>query len=226
MIQWCSYKPNWRTTSNGKKNIYEKFLNCLDWYFTNGYILDFDSGRFIQNIFQSSLLNMDKILPTKNFGIIYDFEIEAIMKYQIPYKPLNKSIILLLLSYIRAFTWVRRNEMSGHSEKSKKNKPEIFHSQFEFMENHIGVRAKMISKATIVLEELGIIKTYRMPSYRDDKGQWHTDDIIYICPYKIVSERKTFRLCSKDEYDWEKELEYGIQYLRECKYSSKKFYQE
>lgn len=226
MIQWCSYRPNWRTLTNGKKNIYEKFLICMSWYFDKGYVLDFDSKKYTQNTFQSSLLNLDKTLPSNNFGIIYDFEIEKIMKHQISYKPLNKSVILLLLSYIRAFTWLRSNEMSGHSEKSKKSKPEIFHSNFKLMENYIGVRAKMISKATGVLEDLGIIKTYRMPSYKDDNGQWHTDDIIYICPYKIVSDKKTIRLCSKEEYNWEKELKYGIKYLKESNYSSKKFYQE
>lgn len=226
MIQWCAYKPNWRSVKNGKQNIYDKFLECMKWYFENGYIIDFDSDKYIRNIFQSSLLNKDRISPNKNFGLIYDFEIEAILKYQSSYKPLNKSILLLLLSYIRAYTWIRPNELTGHSEKSKKNKPEIFHSQYEVMENFIGVKSKMISKATKVLEELKIIKTHRMPSYKDSEGKWHTDDIIYICPYKIISQNKTFRLCEKEEYDWEKELEYGIQYLRECKYSSKKFYQE
>lgn len=224
MIQWSGYKANWRT---GKKaNIYDKFLNCMNWYFQNGYIIDFDKDKYMQNTFQSSLLNKEKLIPLNNFGLIYDFELKAIMDYKVSYKPLNKSILILLLAYIRAFTWVRKNEITGHSESSKKSKPEIFHSQFVAMENYIGVKHRLISKATDVLEELGIMKTHRMPSYKDQEGVWHTDDIVYICPYKIISHNKTFRLCKKDEYDWKKELEYGIQYLREGKYTSKKFYQE
>ena len=226
MIQWSGYKPNWRT---GKRdNIYDKFRNSMQWLFENGYILDFDEEIYVQNSFQSSLLNKEKLVPKNNFGIVYDFEIEIIMQYKSSYKPLNKSILLLLLSYIRAFTWTRYTTLTGHSEKSKKEKPEIFHSQFEIMENFIGIKAKMISKATKVLEELGIVKTHRMPSYQDQDGIWHTDDIIYICPYKLVTDEKTkiVRICNKEEYDWHKELEYGIKYLRECKYSSKKFYQD
>lgn len=224
MIQWCGYKANWR--KGKKENIYDKFLNCMSWLHKNGYIIDFDAVAYTQNNFQSSLINMEKVLPENNFGVINDFEIEAIMNYKSTYKPLNKSILLLMLSYIRAFTWVRADLKTGYSESSKKNKPEIFHGQFEYMENFIGVRPKMISKATNVLEELGMIKTYRMPNYKDAQGHWHSDDIICVCPYKFVSCNDTLRLCEKEEYDWQKELDYGVSFLREQKYSSRKFYQD
>lgn len=151
----------------------------MNWYFENGYILNFDIEKYVQNTFQSSLLNREKINPKNNFGILYDFEIEIINKYESSYKPLNKSILLLLLSYIRAFTWIRTNELSGHSEKSKKNKPEIFYSQFQNIAFYINSNRKMIARATIVLEQLGLIKTHRMPRYKDSNDKWHTDDIIY-----------------------------------------------
>lgn len=64
----------------------------MDWYFENGYITDFDKVKYIQNTFQSSLLNMEKINPKNNFGILYDFEIEVINKYQSPYKPLTQPL--------------------------------------------------------------------------------------------------------------------------------------
>lgn len=34
------------------------------------------------------------------------------------------------------------------------------------------------------------------------------------------------RQCTKEEYDYKKELDYGILFLREQKYVSKKFYQD
>lgn len=224
MIQWSGYKPNWHRGT--KENIYTKFRDCMQWYFENGYIIDFDKDKYIQSTFQSSLLNEEKMKPANNFGIIYDFEIEIINNYQSPYKPLTKSILLLLLSYIRAFTWIRTNELSGHSEKSKKNKPEIFYSQFQTIGSFIGISRKMVSRTTTVLEELGLIKTYRMPRYKDSNDKWHTDDIIYVCPYKYKLWKSQIYKCSKEEYDYEKELEYGIMYLREKKYVSKKFYQD
>lgn len=225
MIQWCGYVPNWNRHKD-RVNIYDKFLNCMQWYFENGYIIDFDRNKYSQSTFQSSLLNEDKFKPSNNFGVIYDFEVEVINNYQSSYKPLNKSILFLLLSYIRAFTWKRTNEISGHSEKSKKDKPEIFYSQFTTMATFIGVNRKMIAKATTVLEELCLIKTHRMPRYKDSNDNWHTDDIIYICPYKYESYRGQIYRCSKEEYNYVDELNYGIMYLREQKYISKKFYQD
>lgn len=225
MIQWCGYKSNWNRHKN-RESIYDKFLSSMRWMFSNGYIIDFDQDKYTQNTLQSSLLNIDKIEPNTDFAIIYDFEYETIMKYNSPYKPLTKSILLLVFSYIKAFTWIRFTSISGHSEKTKKSKPEIFHSQFEIMSYFIGIKPKMISKATEILEQMGLIKTHRMPSYQDSDGQWHSDDIIYVIPYKIIYENKHFNICSKDEYDPKKELENGIIYLRNMKHISKKFYQD
>lgn len=224
MIQWCGYKPNWHRGT--KENIYTKFRDCMQWFFENEYIINFDKDKYSQSIFQSSLLNEDKINPKNNFGIIYDFEVEIINKYQSTYKPLNKSILLLLLSYIRAFTWIRTNELSGHSEKSKKSKPEIFYSQFTTISNFIGSNRKMIAKASTVLEQMGLIKIHQMPRYKDSNNKWHTDDTIFICPYRYISRKNKIVRCTKDEYDYEKELEYGIMFLREQNYTSKKFYQD
>lgn len=225
MIQWCGYKANWNRHKN-RESIYDKFLSSMKWLFSNGYVIDFDESKFTQNTLQSSLLNLDLTEPNKDFAIVYDFEYETIMKYDSPYKPLTKSILLLVFSYIKAFMWIRFTSVSGHSEKTKKSKPEIFHSQFETMSQFIGIKPKMISKATEILEQMGLIKTHRMPRYQDFDGQWHTDDIIYLIPYKIIYENKKFYICSKDEYNPQKELENGIIYLRNMNHISKKFYQE
>ena len=225
MIQWCGYKPNWNRHKN-RESIYDKFLSSMQWIFSNGYIIDFDKSRFVQNTLQSSLLNLDLIEPNKDFAIIYDFEYETIMEYDSPYKPLTKSVLLLVFSYIKAFTWNRFSSISGHYEKTKKSKPEIFHSQFEIMSQFIGIKPKMISKATEILEQMGLIITHRMPRYQDTDGNWHTDDIIYVIPYKIIYQNKHFYICSKEEYDPKKELENGIIYLRNMKHISKKFYQD
>ena len=94
------------------------------------------------------------------------------------------------------------------------------------MSQFIGIKPKMISKATEILEQMGLIITHRMPRYQDTDGNWHTDDIIYVIPYKIIYQNKHFYICSKEEYDPKKELENGIMYLRNMKHISKKFYQD
>lgn len=224
MIQWCGYKPNWHRGTG--ENIYTKFRDCMGWYSGNGYIAGFDEGKYIQATFQSSLLDTEKLNPKNNFGIIYDFEVERINGYGSTYKPLNKSILLLLLAYIRAFTWNRANERGGHPEGPRGRKPEIFYSQFTDIAASIGGSRKMVARATAVLEELALIKTYRMPRHKDPCGQWHTDGVIYACPYRYVPRNSRIVRCPKEEYSYEAELEHGIRLLREQNHASKKFCQE
>lgn len=222
MIEWCGYRPTW--SRHNKNNIYEKFKICMQWYFEKNYLNNFCTEKFSQNNFQSSSLNMENINVDKNFGILYDFEIKKIMEYKSSYKPLNSSILLLLFSYIRAYTWVRFTSPTGHSARNMKDKPEIFYSQFKTIGEFLGVSERMISNATSVLTELGFIKTHRMPSYLNAEDEWRTDDVIYVCPYKIVKTKDNFTVL--DDYDWRKELENGIKFLQESKYSERKFYQK
>lgn len=222
MIEWCGYKPTW--SRHNKNNIYEKFKICMQWYLENNYLKDFCIDKFSQNTFQSSAINTENMKVGKDFGLLYDFEIKRILEYKSPYKPLNSSILLLLLSYIRAYTWIRFTSPSGHSAKTAKCKPEIFYSQFKTIGEFIGISERMVSNATGILAELGLIKTYRMPSYLNAEDEWRTDDVIYVCPYKIVKSKDTFVVL--DSYDWRKELENGINFLRESKYSDRKFHQK
>ena len=223
MIQWSGYKTSWNRSN--KDNIYEKFKRCMQWLFENGYIIDFDVNKYILSNFQSSLVNREKLSPLNNFGILYDFEIDAISKFKSTYKPLNTSVLLLLLSYIRAFTWVRSNEISGHSESSKKEKPEMLQTTFQSIEFFTGISRKLISRAMAVLESMGLIKTHRMPKYQDDDGGWHSDDLICVCPYKYLLKGKEICKCIGEEYSYEKELKYGIAFIKNQTYFSKKFYQ-
>ena len=224
MIQWCGYKPLW--DRHNKNNIYIKFKSCMQWFFENGYLIDFDIEQYKNSVFQSSLLNMEKLIPDKEFGIIYDFEVKKIMGYESDYRPLTKSILLLILSYIRAFTWKRADSFSGHSEKSMKRKPEICHGQITYMSDFIGITRQMFIRGENVLSDLGLIVSHKMPRYKDESGQWHTDETLFVCPYKYKTVKNKIVKCTNEEYDYQKELENGIIFLREQKYSSKKFYQD
>lgn len=224
MIQWSGYKPSWNRSN--KSNIYEKFKSCMDWCFLNGYLLDYDETKYVQSKYQTSLLNIEKIRPADNFGLLYDFEIDFIKNYKSPYKNLNTSIILLILSYIRAFAWNRTNEVYDHSNTSKKEKPEIFHAQFQDMEYFTGISSRLISKVVDVLKNLGIVETYRMPNYKDSEGNWHNEDTIFVFLYKYKKKSSDICRCSNEEYDFKTELENGIEYIKNQKYSSKKFYQD
>lgn len=199
----------------------------MEWFYSKGYIIDFNKDLFTGNTFQCSLAYEEKIRPDSNFGLIYDFELETINSYTSKYRAVNKSTLLLVLSYIRLNTWVRKTDLTGHSEKSKKSKPEICNRQLVEIANDLGLSSNLVSKSLTTLEEFNFVASKAMPRFQDELGNWHTEDTIFVAPYKfrVISEGKIVQ-SSKEEYDYEKEIAYGIKFLQERKYSSKKFYQE
>lgn len=93
------------------------------------------------------------------------------------------------------------------------------------MAKFIGVKERLVSKATEVLVELGLIQVYRMPSCKDCNDTWHTDDIIYVCPYKFNVQNSCI-VQDTENYNWKDELKNGIDFLQNMNFVSKKFYQE
>lgn len=177
----------------------------MNYLYQEKYLLNFNAEDYTRNNYQYSLMAKEKLSPKDNYGIVYDFEIEAIMNYETKQRSVNYSVLLLLLSYIRAYTW----------KSTDKSKPEIFHSQYMTIGKYIGVNKRTVSKGISALEELGIIKTYRMtPSVRSD-GRWSVGDVVFAFPYKIITKNNHIHICTKEEYDCDKELELGISYLRD-----------
>ena len=224
IITWCGFKPNWNR-SKTKANIYDKFLDCMTWIYQNGYILNFEDTEFTGNNYCYSLLNTDKMFPSDNFGIIYDFEIEKIKNYKSKYRTLTQSTILLILSYIRVNLWKRSANLEFQEEKLKKEKPEICNKQILEISNDIGISERLISRSIDILVELDIIDMSPMPRFQDELGNWHTEDSIFVNKYKFI--RNEHGVIIKDNsYDYESELSNGIDFIRKRKYVSRKFYQK
>ena len=146
--------------------------------------------------------------------------------YKSQYKPLTNSIVLLVLSYIRLGMWRRTYQYTGESEKTKKDKPEIFNKQYSEMSSDIGISSRLVSRCVDALEDMGIIAVKHMPRFKDETGQWHTEDTIFTNKYRYLYDTRTRKHKLDSDYDYEKEIQYGIKFLQERKYSSKKFYQD
>lgn len=224
MISESGYTTNW---SRNKKriNVLQKFVSCMNWFVQNNYIDAFDEHEYTLNHFQTSILNDDLFYPEDGYGALFDFEINEIMKYECDYKPLNKSILLLILSLIRAYTWKRKTSITGYSDRSKSEKPEILWTTFEDISEYTGVSRQLVSRAVQVLEDLGLIKTLRLSSQKiEDKiinGR-----ILIACPYKIIYKDNKFKICVTEEYDCDQELSLGKDYVNYYRRNHKKFYQE
>ncbi len=226
ILRWCGYSATWDKHKNkGKPNTFTAIAQCMGWFHESGYILDFNEKRFQRDNHEISRLNTEMFRPDGNFGILYDFEIQRIMDCHISYRPLTKSIVLLVLSYIRAYTWIRQSDISGHSPTSMKEKPEIFYSQYTLMGTFIGVAPRMISKAVDILADLGLLISHRLPNYKTVSNEWRTNDVIFVCPYKIQTANDELIVLDGSSYDYKKELENGIAFLRSDGYAAKKFYQ-
>lgn len=225
MAKFCKYKAQWNR--NQQNNIHSKFLECMKWFHDNGYIIDFNSDKFIGQTFQCSPVDINKIRKPERFAKIYDFEIEKIINFKSDYRPLSSSILLLTLSYLRLKTWNRKDEITGYSESSKKDKPEICHKKYIEIAQEIGLSEKIVSRAIHTLSSFGFIAVRPMPRFRDENNYWVVDDTIFITPYKFIQKQDgEFTLASKEFYDFRKEISYGISFIKEQKYTSKKFYQE
>ena len=230
MMNFCGYKWN-PTKGRSKSNTtFTKILICMEHFNDNGYLYDFDKECFTVNNYNSVMFSEEKMNPSTNYGIVYDFEISNIMDFlnSNPEFKTKQGEIFLLLSYIRAFCFMRKNlekEYLSHAERSKQEKPEIFCSNFKTMAFYLGMTEKSVSKWTDVLEDsLGIIKTHRIPKYKDTDGNWHTSDVVYVFNYKYLYSNNNFILDT--EYDPDQEIKNGIKFIRENQYETKKFNQE
>lgn len=230
MIEWCGFTPQKRKAKSDSAYIGNKFNIIMMWLYQHNYLINFNTNKFLGNNFQSSLINTNYLHPENGYGLIYDFEINKIREYHSTYKTMTKSILLLVLSYLRLKLWIRKNGKIAYTKNYEKDKPEICHKQIIEISNDLGISSKLISRAIYILEEFGIIVTKSMPRFKDEIGNWHTDDTIFANRYKFViyfdieSQTRTIKL--DKNYNYEKEISYGVEFLKEKKYYSRKFYQE
>jgi len=215
IIDWHKLKINKR---KGKTN--EIFYNLILGYKDLEYLKSFDENDLHGNNLVTCDVNMDKLFPIGNYGVISDKEFNLITLYQCSNPRITTSVILLVLSYIRSNILRRTSNNGNFSEKDIKAKPEFCYRMISYIEDDIGLHRNTISKCIDILVELDILVTLSMPRYKDENGNWHTEATLFADKYRYDSQSRLVQ-----DYDYEEELKYGKQYLIEKKYVSKKFYQ-
>ena len=230
IMNYCGYK--WNPTKGRSKtnNTFAKILTCMEYFNDNRYFYNFNPDSFTTNNYNIATFDDEKMNPSGNYGAIYDFEIDKIRDFldSNPEFKIKQGEIFLLLAYIRAFCFIRKNfdkKYLAHSEKSKKEKPEFFCSDYKSIAFYLGMTYKSVSKWTDILEnQLNIIKTYRLSKYKDSYGNWHTSDIIYVFNYKYLYNNHSFIFDT--DYDPGEEIKNGIKFIQENQYETKKFNQQ
>lgn len=226
LIRWCGFTPDRKKNRKTGLSMKDKFSQVITWLCENQYISNFNERSFWGNNLQYCLINRDKFGDNKQFSIIYDFEINLLQHYDSNYRPLTKSTILLVLAYIRVNMWRRTTQLTVELDAAKKKKPEIVSRQYRKIAEDIGISERLVSRAISVLNDMGIIVARTLPRFQDESGKWHTEDTIFANKYRYLYNNRKKQYELDKNYDCEKELQYGVKFLQERKYSNKKFNQK
>lgn len=206
LVRWCGYTPS-RTKRKNGLSVNESFSNIIYWLYENLYISDFDDKKFSGDTFQYCYVDKNRFVDCDHFGMIYDFEFEMLRQY----KSKTGSLLLLVLSYIRLHIW--RN-----TDCNQNKRPETLNKCLTEISEDIGISTRMISKTIKELCDIGILKTATTPRFRDQDGVWHTEDMIIANTYKYHWDDTTKTYLLDQNYDCDKELKFGVQYLQQRKH--------
>jgi len=213
LIEWCGFKPK---RNKGAMN--DKFKQVFTWFYDNGLIHNYDDSNYSEKDFTEKNtvivdLNRDWIFPEKQFGMVFDFEIDLIKEYseknrlQLD-KRITHATVLLVLAYIRCNIRYRAMECYELVYEIKKA-PEIFYKKYNEIAIDLGVPERICSKCVDILCDLQILEMAAMPRFKDDDGNWHTDSTIFANKYKYVQDNKTKEPVLYEGYDVKREIKYG-----------------
>lgn len=225
VVKWCGYKPNY---NKGKIN--DQMVQLLEIMISNKYIKLLSSNDkklseiISKNYFFEIGINQIKFDIPSQFGLIYFDEIMNIKNFKSNINNSEKctkispAILLLLLSYLRMNMLRRQDKYVGKPS----NKPEFCYRMYIDIENDINLSSRYISKAVDILKELDLIETLTMPRWKDDKNNWHTEVTLFVNKYK----RKDGGDSLDTSFNYQQELQWGVEYIKEKKFLKKKFNQD
>lgn len=208
LIDWLGKKPN--RCPNG---INGRIIEVTKQLEKNNYLTTFNKLGYSNTV--KINFNVPKIMDeckNDNFAIIYVDELEKIINYKNPNVKdsyLNNNTILLIFVYLRMKIYKRRNKLypeeiniDGKNDKNldiKKRRlrnPEAYNAYYYDIAKELGLSAKTVSKATAVLNELGLIYSEPLPRTKTDSN-WHTNHTLFCNYYKRESK---YLLDTGEEY--------------------------
>lgn len=223
MVSFSGFSIN---TRNKKENstLYN-FQDIMKWFVDNEYIIDYDQKQFTGNKGQRSKLNVEKFYP-KNYGQIFDFEVDHIRDELHGSKKITSSEVLIVLAYIRLKTWRRVTNTAGIEDRKnlKKKKPEIFYTYINRMANELNMTEYKVRSILEWLSKAGIIKFTQLPSNvvdKDRKKYFNKGLTIIVDMYRFKNIWQ--RSVNDNTYNPDKELNLGRQYLMSSRINEKKY---
>lgn len=215
IARWMGKQPN--RTANGINN---KIIQVIQHLVDEGYLTL--SEELNNYVYIDAVFNLSKIkqkCDNEKFAIIYLDELKQILNYQNDTFS-NNDVILLVFAYLRMKICRRKNELFPE-EINKNNKkdhqydiesrrienPDAYDCYYYEIANELGLTARIVSKAIIALNNLGLIYSESLPRIKLGNN-WRTDHTVFCNTYK---RENNYLLASGEDY-----------YLTEVKNKKKK----
>lgn len=195
IVRWTGKQPNRNT--NGINN---KVIQVIQGLRDGGYLTlseEVDNSTCIDAIFNLNKISQE--CEYNRFAIIYIDELKKILNYQNPNSKdtfLNNDVILLVFAYLRMKIYRRRNRLF-QEEINIDNKnnlqhdisvrrlrsPDAYDCYYYEIAEELGLTARTISKAVVVLNELELIYSESLPRNKHN-DKWRTDHTVFCNKYK------------------------------------------
>lgn len=219
IVEWCGYKKNY---SKDKSN--DIFADMINQFISEGYIIiDKEKVNICRDNCNIAELDEDKFTYDSQFAIVYLNELDRILEFKeylkdidVNINRMSPAILILVLSYLRVNMLRRQDNYIG----KESDKPEFCYRMYIDIEKDIGLSNRYISRAVNILNKLDIIVSQEMMRYKDEKDNWHTDVTLFVNKYKYDKQGH-----KNKKYSFIDELQWGIEYIKEKKFLSKKFIQ-
>lgn len=195
IVRWTGKQPNRNT--NGINN---KVIQVIQGLRDVGYLTLFeevDNSTCIDAIFNLNKISQE--CEYNRFAIIYIDELKKILNYQNPNSKdtfLNNDVILLVFAYLRMKIYRRRNKLFPEEINidnrnnlqydigvRRLRSPDAYDCYYYEIAEELGLTARTISKAVVVLNELGLIYSESLPRNKH-KDKWRTDHTVFCNTYK------------------------------------------
>lgn len=199
IVKWLGREPN-----RVKGGINERIIQAANYLKEKGY-LSFES---IPNNHECiyAKFNLDKVTEEcqshNRFALIYIDEFEKIINYKSKDNDnyVNNDTLFLVFVFLRMIIYRRSNKLlpeevgyvqiDGYKktiEERRRRNPEAYDNYFKDIAEMIGTTDRTVSKATAILNELGLIYSESLPREKyklDGKEKWQTKCTIFCNAYK------------------------------------------
>ena len=195
IVKWMGKQPN--RNANGINNKIIKVVNNLR---DEGYLTlseELDNSSCIEVVYNLSKISDE--CDCDRFALIYLDELKQIINYQNPNPKdsfLNSDVVLLVFAYLRMKIFRRRNKLfpeeinvNGKNNPQcdigarKLRSPDAYDCYYFEIAKELGLTARTVSKAVVVLGELGLIYSESLPRVKYE-NKWRTDHTIFCNMYK------------------------------------------